>query len=98
MGRVQGRRPRRFGVQSKRSRGMGRVRGRRPRCLVCSRSVAKGWGEFGVADLGFLGVLSPRALLGFGRGQFELCALPRPWFLTTRGAEFCPLSRSLGLE
>ena len=38
------------------------------------------------------GVLSPRAPLGFGRGRFELCALPRPQFLTTGGLSFvaCP--------
>ena len=48
---------------------MGRVWGRRPRRLVCSRSVAEGWGEFGVIDPGFLDVLSPRArwaLVGVG--------------------------------
>ena len=44
------------------------------------------------------GVLSPRALLGLSWGQFELCVLPRPRFLTTGGAEFCRLPRSLGLE
>ena len=31
---------------------MGRVQGRRPRRLVCRRSVAEGWGEFGVTDPG----------------------------------------------
>ena len=37
-------------------------------------------------------VLSPQAPLGFSRGQFELCALPHPQFLTTGGAEFYRLS------
>ena len=43
-------------------------------------------------------VLSPQALSGLHGGRCELCALPHPWFLTTEGAEFCRLSRSLGLE
>ena len=31
---------------------------------MCNRGIAEGWGEFGVADPGVLGVLSPRAPLG----------------------------------
>ena len=62
-----------------------------------SRSVAEGWGEFGVVDPGVC-VLSPCAPLGFGRGRFELCALPHPRFLTTGGAELCCLPEGSGLS
>jgi len=30
-----------------------------------------------------LGCLEPLSPIGLGRGQFEFCALPHPWFLTT---------------
>ena len=60
--------------------------------LVCSRGVAEGWGEFGVADPGVLVCLEPPSPVGLGRGRFELCALPRHRFLTTGGAEFYRLS------
>ena len=42
--------------------------------------------------------LEPLSPVGLGRGRFEFCALPYPWFLTTRGAELCRLPRSLRLE
>jgi len=54
--------------------------------LACSRSLS----------LAF--VLSPRALSGLHEGRCEYCALPHPRFLTTGGAKFRRLSRSLGLE
>ena len=64
----------------------------------------RGTGRVGVMDLAssrslsLAFVLSPRALSALCGGRCELCALPHPRFLTTGGAEFRRLFRSLGLE
>ena len=64
----------------------------------------RGIGRVGVVDLVssrslfLVFFLSPRALSGLRGGQCEYCALPHPWFLTTGGAKFHRLSRSLGLK
>ena len=61
----------------------------------------RGTGRVGVVDLESLRslslafVLSPRALSGLRGGRCELCVLPHPWFLTTKGAEACRLSHRL---
>ena len=86
-----------FGVQLKCSR-MGRVQGYRPGCFgVQSKRSRMDGASSGLQTQAFC-VLSPRAPVGHSRGRRELCALPHPRFLTTGGAEFCRLSRSLGLE
>ena len=68
---------------------MGRVRGRRPRRLVCSRSVAEGWGDFGVADPGiFFGVLGPQAPLGLVGVSLSFVRFPVLGFSQPEGLSF----------
>ena len=63
---------------------------------MCSRGVAEGWGEFGVADPGVLGVLSPRAPLGLVRVGLSCVRYPVLGFSQLEGLRFVTCLDRLG--